>query len=155
MGAGSKRSRVRSATCSSAAAKCWRKPRAVGREVPSRRARRDRSRSIPSRRWTGQSRPSMTREAGSRSRWEKGFAHDRTAWLIVDGSLAESRAFARGRPDARVSRRVTRRSPSAEPDLETYLRLAPGRRTSVFQPSSRRFAPVYAWGTPALALGRA
>jgi hypothetical protein len=31
-------------------------------------------------------------------------------------------------------------------DLETYLRLAPGHRTSVFQPSSRRFAPVYAWG---------
>ena len=67
------------------------------------------------------------------------------AWLVVDGSLAESRAFARDGRMLGVSKSHAT-LPFSGPDLETYLRLAPGHRTSVFQPSSRRFAPVYAWG---------
>ncbi|HKP29997.1 MAG TPA: hypothetical protein VJU15_11375 [Gemmatimonadales bacterium] len=67
------------------------------------------------------------------------------AWLIVDGSLAESRAFARDGRMLGVSKSHAT-LPFSGPDLETYLRLAPGHRSSVFQPASRRFAPVYAWG---------
>jgi hypothetical protein len=67
------------------------------------------------------------------------------AWLIVDGSLAESTAFARDGRMLGVSKSHAT-LPFGGPDLETYLRLAPGHRTSVFRPSSRRFAPVYAWG---------
>jgi hypothetical protein len=67
------------------------------------------------------------------------------AWLIVDGSLAESSAFARDGRMLGVSKSHAT-LPFSGTDLETYLRLAPGHRTSVFQPSSRRFAPVYAWG---------
>ena len=67
------------------------------------------------------------------------------AWLIVDGSLAESPAFARDGRMLGVSKSHAT-LPFGGPDLETYLRLAPGHRTSVFRPASRRFAPVYAWG---------
>lgn len=67
------------------------------------------------------------------------------AWLIVDGSLAESPAFARDGRMLGVSKSHAT-LPFGGSDLETYLRLAPGHRTSVFQPASRRFAPVYAWG---------
>lgn len=67
------------------------------------------------------------------------------AWLIVDGSLAESRAFAKDGRMLGVSKSHAT-LPFGGSDLETYLRLAPGHRTSVFRPSSRRFAPVYAWG---------
>jgi hypothetical protein len=60
-----------------------------------------RSRSIPSRRWTGQ----VAAIDDARSRLEvavgEGFRARSNAWLIVDGSLAESRAFREGRPDAR------------------------------------------------------
>jgi len=85
----------------------------------------------------------------ARSRLEvavgEGFRARSTAWLIVDGSLAESRAFAKDGRMLGVSKSHAT-LPFSGADLETYLRLAPGRRTSVFQPSSRRFAPVYAWG---------
>jgi hypothetical protein len=67
------------------------------------------------------------------------------AWLVVDGSLAESRAFAKDGGMLGVSKSHAT-LPFAGADLETYLRLSPGHRTSVFRPSSRRFAPVYAWG---------
>jgi hypothetical protein len=67
------------------------------------------------------------------------------AWLIVDGSLAESRAFAKDGRMLGVSKSHAT-LPFGGADLETYLRLSPGHRTSVFRPSSRRFAPVYAWG---------
>jgi len=67
------------------------------------------------------------------------------AWLIVDGSLAESTAFARDGRMLGVSKSHAT-LPFGGADLETYLRLPAGHRTSVFRPASRRFAPVYAWG---------
>jgi hypothetical protein len=67
------------------------------------------------------------------------------AWLVVDGSLAESPAFARDGRMLGVSKSHAT-LPFGGADLETYLRLPPGHRTSVFRPASRRFAPVYAWG---------
>ena len=75
------------------------------------------------------------------------------AWLIVDGSLAESTGVRARRPHARVSKSHAT-LPFDGADLETYLRLPAGHRTSVFRPASRRFAPVLRMGTPALALGR-
>jgi hypothetical protein len=85
----------------------------------------------------------------ARSRLEvavgEGFRARSHAWLIVDGSLAESRAFAKDGRMLGVSKSHAT-LPFSGRDLEMYLRLAPGHRTSVFQPSSRRFAPVYAWG---------
>jgi hypothetical protein len=66
-------------------------------------------------------------------------------WMIVDGSLAESPLWA---SDARML--AVSKSHATLPfegtDLETYLRLPEGHRSSVFQPASRRIAPVYAWG---------
>ena len=44
-----------------------------------------------------------------------------------------------------VCRRATARCPSTATDLETYLRLPAGHRSSVFAPASRRIAPVRAW----------
>jgi hypothetical protein len=67
------------------------------------------------------------------------------AWLVVDGSLAESPGFARDGRMLGVSKSHST-LPFGGADLETYLRLPPGHRTSVFRPASRRFAPVYAWG---------
>jgi hypothetical protein len=66
-------------------------------------------------------------------------------WLIVDGSLAESTAWA---VDARMLAVATGHAtlPFEGADLVTYLHLPEGYRSSVFQPASRRFAPVYAWG---------
>lgn len=66
-------------------------------------------------------------------------------WLVVDGSLAESAAFARDGRMLGVSKSHAT-LPFGGADLETYLRLPAGHRTSVFRPASRRFAPVYAWG---------
>lgn len=66
-------------------------------------------------------------------------------WLIVDGSLAESTAWA---ADPRMLAVATSHAtlPFEGTDLVTYLHLPEGYRSSVFQPASRRFAPVYAWG---------
>lgn len=66
-------------------------------------------------------------------------------WLVVDGSLAESPAFAADPRMIGVSKSHAT-LPFGPPELDTYLRLAPGHRTSVFQPASRRIAPVHAWG---------
>lgn len=66
-------------------------------------------------------------------------------WLIVDGSLAQSPVWA---GDARMLGVAKSHStlPFEGKNLETYLRLPEGHRSSVFQPASRRVAPVYAWG---------
>jgi hypothetical protein len=66
------------------------------------------------------------------------------AWLVVDGSLAESPAWAE---DPRMVGVVKSHAtlPFDGPDLERYLRLPPGHRSSLFMPASRRFAPVTAW----------
>ncbi len=66
------------------------------------------------------------------------------AWLVVDGSLADSPAWAQ---DPRMIGVVKSHAtlPFDGPDLERYLRLPRGHRSSLFAPASRRFAPVTAW----------
>jgi len=66
-------------------------------------------------------------------------------WLVVDGSLAESPAWALDPRMIGISKSHAT-LPFDGPDLVTYLHLPQGRRSSIFQPSSRRHAPVYAWG---------
>jgi hypothetical protein len=66
-------------------------------------------------------------------------------WLVVDGSLAESPAWALDPRMIGVSKSHAT-LPFAGPDLVTYLQLPQGHRSSIFQPASRRHAPVYAWG---------
>jgi hypothetical protein len=65
-------------------------------------------------------------------------------WLVVDGSLSESPDWATDMRTIGVSK-----SHAALPfdgaDLERYLRLPWGHRTSVFAPESRSVAPVLAW----------
>ena len=68
--------------------------------------------------------------------------HD--SWLVVDGALSEAALWAR---DARVLG-VTKSHatlPFEGKDLELYLRLPCGYRSSVFAHASSRFAPVYSW----------
>lgn len=66
------------------------------------------------------------------------------AWLVVDGPLSESPDWATDGRAIGVSK-----SHSALPfdgtDLERYLRLPLGHRTSIFAPQSRSVAPVLAW----------
>lgn len=68
-----------------------------------------------------------------------------SSWLVVDGSLAEVPGWA---SDARMI--GVSKSHSTLPfdgaDLVTYLHLPQGHRSSVFQPASRQWAPVFAWG---------
>lgn len=66
-------------------------------------------------------------------------------WLVVDGTLSDTPAWA---SDARMVGVAKSHAtlPFAGPDLVTYLHLAEGHRSSIFQPASRREAPVYAWG---------
>jgi hypothetical protein len=65
-------------------------------------------------------------------------------WLVVDGSLAES-------PDWAIDPRAIGVSkshatlPFDGAELERYLRLPRGHRTSIFAPPSRSVAPVHAW----------
>lgn len=72
------------------------------------------------------------------------FRRGSDGWLVVDGALSESPDWARDRRTVGVSK-----SHSALPfdgsDLERYLRLPKGHRTSVFAPESRSVAPVLAW----------
>ncbi|SRR5581483_1430263 len=66
------------------------------------------------------------------------------AWLVVDGSLTESPAFA---GDPRMVGVVKSHGtlPFAGEALERYLRLPSGHRSSLFRPETRRVAPVHAW----------
>jgi hypothetical protein len=65
-------------------------------------------------------------------------------WLIVDGKLSESPAWA---ADARLIGIVKSHAtlPFEGQALERYLRLPPGHRSSVFAPVTRSIAPVVAW----------
>jgi hypothetical protein len=69
----------------------------------------------------------------------------RDGWLVVDGSLSESPAWA---SSPRVLGVAKSHSilPFAGDDLEAYLRLACGHRSSVFAPAKSQVAPVYSWG---------
>lgn len=66
------------------------------------------------------------------------------AWLVVDGSLAESPVWAQ---DPRMVGVAKSHSslPFDGANLEAYLRLPPGHRSPIFAPASRRLAPVRAW----------
>jgi hypothetical protein len=66
-------------------------------------------------------------------------------WLVVDGSLSASPDWA---TDAQMVGVVKSHAslPFEGDDLERYLTVPVGHRTSVFEPESNRVAPVYAWG---------
>jgi hypothetical protein len=66
------------------------------------------------------------------------------AWLVVDGLLSETPAWA---ADPRAVGIVKSHAtlPFDGEELERYLRLAAGERSSVFAPRSRRVAPVRSW----------
>ena len=66
------------------------------------------------------------------------------AWLVIDGSLSESPDWAADTRALGVSKSHAT-LPFDGPDLERYLRLPVGQRTSVFAPASRSVAPVLAW----------
>lgn len=65
-------------------------------------------------------------------------------WLVVDGALTESPDWA---ADPRMVGVVKSHAslPFAGAELEAYLRLPPGHRTSLFRPASRARAPVESW----------
>jgi hypothetical protein len=66
------------------------------------------------------------------------------AWLVIDGSLSESPDWAAD-PRALGISKSHATLPFDGRDLERYLRLPAGQRTSVFAPESRSVAPVLAW----------
>jgi hypothetical protein len=68
-----------------------------------------------------------------------------SGWLIVDGSLAESPAWA-GDPRMLGIAKSHASLPFGGEALVTYLRLPCGFRSNLFRPASRQRAPVYAWG---------
>jgi len=67
------------------------------------------------------------------------------AWLIVDGSLAISPAWAADPRMLSVSKSHAT-LPFGGDELRRYLQLPGGHRSSVYQPDTSRLAPVYAWG---------
>lgn len=69
-------------------------------------------------------------------------AHD--DWILVDGSLAGSPALAADRRAVGLSKSHAT-LPFEGQDLDRYLRLPSGCRSSMFQPAGER-APVVAWG---------
>jgi hypothetical protein len=66
------------------------------------------------------------------------------AWLIIDGSLAESPQWA---ADPRMIGVAKSHAtlPFGDADLEEYLRLPAGFRSPLFQPAGSEVAPVYSW----------
>lgn len=71
-------------------------------------------------------------------------ASDPDTWIVVDGSLAVSPLFSTDRRAIGVIKGHAV-LPFAGADLETYLTLPRGMRTSVFVPASQRVTPVYSW----------
>ena len=65
-------------------------------------------------------------------------------WLVVDGALSESPTWA---ADPRILGVAKSHAtlPFDGEELERYLRLPAGHRTSIFAPQSRSVAPVSAW----------
>ena len=72
------------------------------------------------------------------------FRRGSSGWLIVDGSLAETPGWATDQRMIGVSKSHAT-LPFEGPELTMYLHLPEGNRSSIFQPASRHFAPVYAW----------
>ncbi|MEO8633787.1 MAG: hypothetical protein ABI587_00780 [Gemmatimonadales bacterium] len=73
-----------------------------------------------------------------------GYRADSDAWLIIDGSLAESPQWAQD-PRMLGITKSHATLPFADDDLEAYLRLPSGQRSPVFEPAGREVAPVYSW----------
>src|SRR4051794_33361479 len=82
----------------------------------------------------------------ARGALELGAAYRRRsdAWLVIDGSLSESPVWAAD-PRALGVSKSHATLPFDGAELERYLRLPSGQRTSVFAPASRSVAPVLAW----------
>jgi hypothetical protein len=72
------------------------------------------------------------------------FRAESDAWLVVDGSLGDSREWAN---DPRMIGVCKSHAtlPFDGADLEAYLRIAPAHRSPVFQPKGHRYFPVYSW----------
>ena len=66
-------------------------------------------------------------------------------WLVVDGTLAVSEDWAEDPRMVAISKSHST-LPFEGTDLEQYLRLPCGHRSSVFAPATRSLAPVRAWG---------
>jgi hypothetical protein len=66
-------------------------------------------------------------------------------WLLVDGSLSESPRWAADPRMVAISKSHSI-LPFEREDLELYLRLPVGHRSSVYAPETRSLAPVRAWG---------
>jgi hypothetical protein len=66
-------------------------------------------------------------------------------WLVVDGSLSESPRWAADDRMVAISKSHSV-LPFEGTDLEKYLRLPPGHRSSIYAPATRTLAPVHAWG---------
>jgi hypothetical protein len=73
-----------------------------------------------------------------------GYEPEPDGWLVVDGSLSESPSWA---AHGRIIAIAKSHSilPFSGEDLECYLRLPWGHRSSVFAPASSQVAPVFSW----------
>ncbi|HXI21081.1 MAG TPA: hypothetical protein VNH46_08355, partial [Gemmatimonadales bacterium] len=84
----------------------------------------------------------------ARSRLEvevgRAFRRGSGAWLVVDGSLAQSPHWASDSRMLGISKSHAT-LPFEGEELEQYLRLSPGHRSPVFAPPGNEVAPVYAW----------
>jgi hypothetical protein len=67
------------------------------------------------------------------------------SWVVVDGSLSESPKWAADRRMVAISKSHSV-LPFEGDDLEKYLRLPMGHRSSIYAPATRSVAPVLAWG---------
>ncbi len=93
------------------------------------------------------------RAAGAVNRWREsleGTLADRwcresgDGWLLVDGSLTLTQELASCARAVGVIKSHRTRFFDGD-DARTLLSLKPGERTSVFQPKTRSFTPVYSW----------
>ncbi len=66
------------------------------------------------------------------------------AWLVIDGALSESPRWAADLRAVAVSRSHSV-LPFEGDDLERYLRIPVGHRSSIYQPVTRDLAPIHAW----------
>jgi len=73
-----------------------------------------------------------------------GYRERSDAWLLVDGSLSENPRWAGDARTVGIARSHATLPFDGE-ELERYLRLPAGERSSVYAPRSRRVAPVRAW----------
>jgi hypothetical protein len=65
-------------------------------------------------------------------------------WLLIDGALSDSPVWAADRRMIAVSKSHAT-LPFDGPDLERFLRLPMGHRTSIYAPQTRSLAPVRQW----------